>query len=221
MRKPASAVKRSSQRGGFILGLIVGLLAGLAVALGVALYVTKVPVPFIDKVPQRSAEQNAAQAEKDRNWDPNAALAGKSAAKPAAAASGVATQAGTAPGAQAANPADTAGTNASPNAATTPGVNPGGASGVATAATTAAPATVLPVAYYVQAGAYARSDDAEQQRANLGLLGMTAKVTEREQAGRTVYRVRVGPFELKEDADAAKERLSGAGVDAALVRVQR
>ncbi|MGS0756579.1 hypothetical protein ACVBEH_19240, partial [Roseateles sp. GG27B] len=33
-------------------GLIVGLLLGLAVALGVALYITKVPIPFINKVPQ-------------------------------------------------------------------------------------------------------------------------------------------------------------------------
>lgn len=211
MRKPVSAVMRSSQRGGFILGLIVGLLAGLAVALAVALYVTKVPVPFIDKVPQRSAEQDAAQAEKDRNWDPNATLSGKSAQKPAAAASGTVTPAGGAPAApavRAANPADTAGTR------------PGAPADVAGAATDASPA-VLPVTYYVQAGAFARSDDAEQQRANLGLLGMSAKVTEREQAGRTVYRVRVGPFERKEDADSAKERLASAGVDAALVRVQR
>lgn len=223
MRKPASAMKRSSQRGGFILGLIVGLLVGLAVALGVALYVTKVPVPFINKVPQRSAEQDAAQAEKDRNWDPNASLAGKSAQKPAAAASGVATPAGaapTAPGARAANPADTAGTTAGTAAGANSRANPG-APGDVTGAAPAVPAAVLPVTYYIQAGAYARSDDAEQQRANLGLLGMTAKVTEREQAGRTVYRVRVGPFEHKEDADAAKERLSSAGVDAALVRVQR
>ncbi len=41
----------TSQRGGFAVGLIVGLLLGLALALGVALYVTKVPVPFINKVP--------------------------------------------------------------------------------------------------------------------------------------------------------------------------
>ena len=43
-----------SQRGGFVMGLIIGLLIGLALALGVALYVTKVPVPFVNKVPQLS-----------------------------------------------------------------------------------------------------------------------------------------------------------------------
>ena len=50
---------------------------------------------------------------------------------------------------------------------------------------------------------------------------MTAKVTEREQAGRTVYRVRLGPYEKKDEADAARARLESGGVEAALVRVQR
>src|SRR3954463_4687450 len=74
--KPAS---QKNQKGGFVLGLIVGLLVGLAVALGVALYITKVPIPFVNKVPQRTAEQDAQEAERNRNWDPNAPLAGKAA----------------------------------------------------------------------------------------------------------------------------------------------
>jgi cell division protein FtsN len=78
-----------------------------------------------------------------------------------------------------------------------------------------------PFTYFVQAGAYARPEDAEQQRARLAMLGLQARLTEREQGGRTVYRVRVGPFDRKEEADATKERLGGAGVDAALVRVQK
>jgi cell division protein FtsN len=53
------------------------------------------------------------------------------------------------------------------------------------------------------------------------MLGVESKLTEREQGGRTVYRVRVGPFDKKEAADAAKEKLADAGVDSALVRVQR
>ena len=64
------------------MGLIVGLLIGLALALGVALYITKVPLPFIDKVPQRTAEQDAAEAEKNKNWDPNSPLYGRNPAKP-------------------------------------------------------------------------------------------------------------------------------------------
>src|SRR5205085_9534917 len=86
------------QRGGFVMGLIIGLMIGLAVALGVALYVTKVPVPFVNKVPQRTAEQDAAEAEKNKNWDPNSPLYGKNPAHPnmnAPAASGVAAPAPT------------------------------------------------------------------------------------------------------------------------------
>jgi len=46
-------------------------------------------------------------------------------------------------------------------------------------------------------------------------------VSEREQSGRTVFRVRVGPFDKKEEADKAKEKLDAAGYETALVRVQR
>ena len=62
------------QRGGLILGLIIGLLVGLGMALAVALYVTKAPVPFVNKVPPRTADQDAAEVERNRNWDPNAGL---------------------------------------------------------------------------------------------------------------------------------------------------
>ena len=73
----------------------------------------------------------------------------------------------------------------------------------------------------MQAGAYSRSEDAEQQRAKLAMMGLDARVTEREQAGRTVYRVRAGPFNKKDDADRLKERLDSGGLESALVRVQR
>ena len=39
--------------------------------------------------------------------------------------------------------------------------------------------------------------------------------------GRQVFRVRVGPFDKKEDADRQKEKLESGGVETALVRVQR
>ncbi|HZW72997.1 MAG TPA: SPOR domain-containing protein, partial [Caldimonas sp.] len=63
--------------------------------------------------------------------------------------------------------------------------------------------------------------DAEQQRAKLAMLGMDSRLTEREQGGKMVYRVRVGPFERREDAESTKEKLADSGVDAALVAVQK
>ena len=53
------------------------------------------------------------------------------------------------------------------------------------------------------------------------MLGMTARVTEREQAGRTVYRVRLGPYDKKDEALSAKERLDTAGMETSLIQVQK
>ena len=196
------------QRGGFAIGLIVGLLLGLILALGVALYVTKVPVPFVNKVPQRTAEQDAAEVEKNKNWDPNAPLYGKN---PAKAASSPASAVVTAPAPVASAPAAVA---------RAPSGRASGAAGSASPAASTKPGSE-PFTYFVQAGAYGRNEEAEQQRARLAMIGFEGKLTEREQSGRTVYRVRVGPFDKKEDADAAKDKLADAGVEAALVRVAR
>jgi cell division protein FtsN len=78
-----------------------------------------------------------------------------------------------------------------------------------------------PFIYFVQAGAFRTAEDAEAQRAKLSLMGLDARVTEREQSGRQVFRVRVGPFDKRDDADRNKARLESGGFEAALVRVQR
>ena len=211
---------RAGQHGGFLIGLVVGLLIGLAAALAVALYVTKAPNPFVNKVPARTPTQDAAEAEKNRNWDPNSALAGKN---PAPGASGVVGE----PPAPALRPAIAA------PAVVDPVVPPRAAAAAASSAVArpatprsasqAAPSTLAAGAftYFVQAGAYSRSEDAEQQRAKLAMLGVESRLTEREQGGKMVYRVRVGPFERREDAENAKEKLGDSGVDSALVAVQK
>ena len=214
------------QRGGFIIGMVVGLLIGLSIALGVALYVTKAPNPFVEKVRQRQPGQDAAEIERNRTWDPNISLAGKNRApEPASAA---------APGVlppTAAVPPTTQVEPPLPGSASAPrSARAASAASAPTALAASAPsprasqalaAGADPFTYFVQAGAFARSEDAEQQRARLAMIGVESKLTEREQGGRTVYRVRVGPFDKKEQADAAKEKLGDAGVDSALVRVQR
>jgi cell division protein FtsN len=202
---------KKAQRGGFLVGLVIGLLIGLALALGVALYVTKVPVPFVNKVPQRTAEQDNAEAERNKNWDPNAALGGKAPARQSGTGAAPAEPAGaTRPVTTVAPPA--------PASAARPGALP------APAASSAAKATkpgADPMIYFAQAGAYTRADDAEAQRAKLALLGLNAKISEREQSGRTIYRVRIGPFDTRPQADAALGTLQAAGVESSLVRVER
>ncbi|MEG1130460.1 MAG: SPOR domain-containing protein, partial [Comamonas sp.] len=44
------------------------------------------------------------------------------------------------------------------------------------------------------------------------------RISEREQNGITVFRVRVGPFSKRDDAEQLKGKLDGAGVDSTLVR---
>ena len=211
------------QRGNLILGLIIGVVIGLAAALAVAVYVTKVPVPFMNKGQNRTADQDAAEARKNKDWDPNAPLYGKNPARPAPAASGVLTAppvaAASAPKGAASAP------KAAENKPAVTGGDPLGDMARAKAAAAPAPAPAAagadPFLYFIQAGAFRTSEDAEAQRAKLSLIGLEAKVTEREQSGRTVYRVRIGPFERKEEADKQKERLEAGGVEAALVRQQR
>jgi len=216
--KPAG---HKHQKGGFVLGLIVGLLVGLAVALGVALYITKVPIPFVNKVPQRTAEQDAQEAERNRNWDPNAPLAGKA----ARSASGVvnpppltAPPPPTTTASAAVAAASAAATSALPKPAAAAKPE---ASAPAATATPAAAAGADAYVYFVQAGAYTRTEDAEAQKAKLAIQGFTAKVMEREQNGRTVFRVRLGPMDTRDEAEGLQRKIEGAGFEANLVRVQR
>ena len=214
------------QRGGTILGFIIGVLVGLGGALAVAVYVTKVPVPFVNKGQSRSPEQDAAEIRKNKDWDPNAPLYGKNPARAASApASGAVAAAAvaSAPAAVASQPKPAA--SAAVKAAADPLGDLAKAKAGAAPANAPAPAPGVagpdPFTYAVQAGAFRSAEDAEAQRVKLSLLGVEAKVTEREQSGRTVFRVRAGPFDKKEDAEKVKEKLDAAGNDTALVRIQR
>jgi cell division protein FtsN len=210
---------RAAQGGGFALGLIVGLLIGLALALGVALYISKAPVPFVDKANHRSAEQDAAEAEKLKAWDPNAGLLGKPVPRPTMGAASEPEPHASAAALSPPRPVVVPPEATPPRAARDPAALLSGQP--------SAPVSKLPppgtdpFVYFVQAGAFSNAGDAEQQRAKLALQGMTAKLSEREQGGRTVYRVRLGPFDRRDDAENMQERLQAAGSESALVRLER
>ena len=223
---------KTRQRGNTVIGLIIGIVLGLGVALGIAVYVTKVPIPFMTKTQRGGAEQDEAEARKNQNWNPNAPLAGKPSTRtppeqpasvgplnPSAPATGP-VPAVVAPAVPATRPRTDA---AAPAASSDPlgDLARARAGSAAPATTTAAAGGTDPFVYFVQAGAFRSTDDAEAQRAKLSLMGVEARVTEREQAGRTVYRVRAGPFNKKDDADRLKSRLDSGGLESNLVRVQR
>ena len=212
------------QRGGTFLGFVIGVVVGLASALAVAIYVTKVPVPFMNKGQTRNAGQDEAEAKKNKDWDPNAPLYGKTPAK--AVTPGEPEPAASAPAGAASSQTKTVATTAKADdkkpddkkAEVKPAVS---ADPLGDLAKAKAGGSEEPFIYYVQLGAFRTAEDAESQRAKLSLSGIETKITEREQSGRMVYRVRVGPFDKKEDAERSKEKLDKAGLETALVRVQK
>jgi cell division protein FtsN len=232
------------QRGGTLLGFVLGLVIGLMIALGVAMYVTKVPMPFSNKNISRSADQDAVEAQKNKDWNPNGALQSKpvtpevpadaTAANPGATTAGAPSPNVTAPAVTADPLADLV-KKQSPNSApaapvpsasmpapSTSAPSPSASSPAATPQpANKALATNDPFTYFVQAGAFKSATDADAQKAKLSMMGIEAKVSEREQAGRAIFRVRSGPFDDKDQAEKIKARLDANGMDAALVRVQR
>ncbi len=188
----------SRQRGNTVLGFILGLVVGLTVALVVAIYVTKVPIPFLNKGLSRNAEQDAAEQKKNKDWDPNAPLYGKSPAANAPAADKPVPNPAAPPPPAEANSADPLGD-------------------LALSKTQSVDAFY----YFVQVGAFNGSEEAQTQRAKLALGGFDPKISEREQNGKIVYRVRLGPFETKTEAEDAQAKLKATKFESALMRVQR
>lgn len=220
------------QRGGTVIGFILGLIVGLGIALGVAVYVTKVPVPFLNKGDQRG-NSGISEAERNRNWDPNSPLYGNLPSRPTPAApvapiapavpSVVPPAPGVAmPAAGSAVPsADPLGdlAQAQVKAAEIKAAAAAKPEAAAASATSAAGGDNF--SYFVQAGAFRTQADADAQKAKLAIMGWEARINEREQNGRPVFRVRIGPFGKRGEAEQLKQKLDGAGIESALVRVQQ
>ena len=112
-----------------------------------------------------------------------------------------------------ANPANTAQAGASApetNAVAAPSTTP-----------TTAPAAATPapsVGLKLQAGAFSTAADAEALRAKLALLGMSARIEVGDSGGRTVHRVRLGPYASAAEREAAQRALAEAGIAATPAR---
>jgi cell division protein FtsN len=193
------------QFGGTLIGLIIGLVIGLAIALGVALYITKAPLPFMNRFQERPSSAASGGA----NWNPNQGLSGATAAPPAGSGSMPVTVASRPLSPQALAKLGQPGHGASqPEAAAAASAQPA----------VAAPAAPAEVSYVLQVGAYSTRDDAERQRAKVALTGQEAHVDERVVNARTLYRVRVGPFTSAQQAEKTQKLLSDNGIQTALVR---
>lgn len=200
-------MKQNRQRGGTLLGIVIGLIIGLGIALAVAMAITKTPIPFTDK----SGRQKSAEPSATQSADPNQPMYRRRGAAPAAA--------------EVAPPENTAAPQ--PAARQEVRVEPArpGTTGSAPPVQQSSPARVEAQdekwQYYLQAGAFREMHDAESMRAKLALLGVEARVSERQADTGLLYRVRVGPFDQMETMNRVRGKLSDNGIDAAVVRISR
>lgn len=91
----------------------------------------------------------------------------------------------------------------------------------------APPTTVAPTAatadgahYILQAGSFGASGDAEALKARIALLGLTARVESAQINGKTMYRVRMGPYGTASDLAAAKQKLGNGGLPALAIKAK-
>ncbi|MGY0633583.1 SPOR domain-containing protein [Luteimonas sp. A478] len=122
--------------------------------------------------------------------------------------------------ADAAQPADTAAATAAATPVTTPDTAAAPTTPAATPTATTAPAADTTARYLLQAGSFSASGDAEALKARIALLGLGARVESAQVEGRTVYRVRMGPYGTASELAEAKGRLENGGLDAMAIRVQ-
>lgn len=74
--------------------------------------------------------------------------------------------------------------------------------------------------YVLQAGAFGASGDAEAVKAKIALLGLNARVESAQIAGRTVYRVRMGPYGTASELAVAKGKLGSGGMPAMAIKAK-
>jgi cell division protein FtsN len=90
------------------------------------------------------------------------------------------------------------------------------------AATTADP-VVQPgnnTPYILQAGAFGASGDAEGIKAKVAMLGLTARVEGATINGKTIYRVRMGPYATASELAEAKHKLASGGLPAMAIKAK-
>ena len=74
--------------------------------------------------------------------------------------------------------------------------------------------------YLLQAGAFQASGQAEELKAKIAMLGVGARVEGAQIKGKTVYRVRMGPYGTASDLAEAKRKLSSGGLTAMAIKVE-
>ncbi|MFA6312246.1 MAG: SPOR domain-containing protein [Sterolibacterium sp.] len=204
----ARFVPPQKSHGGTMIGLFIGLVIGVLIAFGVVWYLNKMPLPFQDKSsrPEKTETKPAAPGAQQTPQ----ALPGKPGDKvdekprfefykilPSGqepAPSNGDTLGGTSP------------KQPPPPAAQQPAV---------------APAPQSTEAYYLQAGAFQKSADADNLKAKLALMGLETSLQDVNVPDKGVmHRVRVGPFAKLEDMNRVRNQLSQDGIQATVIKIK-
>lgn len=74
--------------------------------------------------------------------------------------------------------------------------------------------------YILQAGSFSTAGDAEALKARIALLGLSARVESAEINGKTMHRVRMGPYGTASDLAEAKQKLGNGGLPALAIRAK-
>jgi cell division protein FtsN len=199
--KPRSRGANRPARGGTVLGIFIGLVLGLVIATVIAVYMTKAPVPFINKSGTPSPKASAPT--QDRSLAETA--------KPA-------------------EPPKVAVPTAEPSKADKQRFDfyrilPGQEEPVSEKELRQAAAKKSTAAtresYVIQAGAFQNPADADNLKARLALIGLQASVEPATLPDRgTWYRVRLGPYAQLDEINRIRGQLAQNGVEASLVKLK-
>ncbi|NDU92855.1 MAG: SPOR domain-containing protein [Ferrovum sp.] len=87
------------------------------------------------------------------------------------------------------------------------------------AAPAKSPEPVTTVTYFVQTGAFGKESEAENQRANLALMGVDAAVLSPEVGDKQLYRVRIGPIISVDEVRTLVATLKNNGISTNIIKV--
>jgi cell division protein FtsN len=73
----------------------------------------------------------------------------------------------------------------------------------------------------VQTGAFPSQSEADAQKASLAMQGMQSQISEGLVDGKSVWRVRIGPFANVDDSGIVRSKLTGMGIKPAVIKVNK
>lgn len=198
---PMQRIAQSDREfGGTILGLVIGLVIGLSLALAVAFYISKKP-------PQERPGVKAPNLPMSIKPTAPAEEAANEEEKPAA-------QIDLNKPLQSKSPAV-------PNSNADPIADIAAGKSAADAAANAKADAKTEVVFFVQTGAFASQSEADAQKASLAMQGMQSQISEGLVDGKSVWRVRIGPFANVDDSGIVRSKLTGMGIKPAVIKVNK